>query len=297
MCRDQRSVPPVRHRHRLRHPRRAGTRPGAVSRRVTGPDDRLLDGVHPAPPAGRPRRPVQLVAVGAGGQLAAPAWCAVLAEGARRPPGRPRGVGGRRGVRGVGEQGDPDRGRVGVRGAWRSSGYRVRVGRRTDPRGAVHGQLLAGRVPAQEPAPRRVRVHRAGAHVPAERIRAVPDDRQRLGVDGRLVPVPRRDQPRLLHRRQPARGRRIEQPRSASRRRRPDPAQGHEGRVAPVRRELLPALPTGGPDGAGRGHVHVAPRLPLRRARRVEQCAARDWPRRAPRASAGPPRSPTPRSP
>ena len=34
------------------------------------------------------------------------------------------------------------------------------------------------------------------------------------------------------------------------------PAQGHEGRIAPVRAELLPPLPPGRPDGAADRHVN-----------------------------------------
>ena len=44
------------------------------------------------------------------------------------------------------------------------------------------------------------------------------------------------------------------------------PAQCDEGRLAPVRRQLLPALPPGGPDGAAGGHLDVAPWHALRRA-------------------------------
>ena len=56
--------------------------------------------------------------------------------------------------------------------------------------------------------------------------------------------------------------------RGAPRRRRRDPAQGHQGRVAPVRAELLPALPAGSStDGEGR-HLDRPPRVPLRRPRR-----------------------------
>ena len=61
------------------------------------------------------------------------------------------------------------------------------------------------------------------------------------------------------------RGRR---PRGQHRRCRPGarPPQGDEGWLAPVRAELLPALSPRGAHGAGRRHVDVASRLPLRRA-------------------------------
>ncbi len=44
-----------------------------------------------------------------------------------------------------------------------------------------------------------------------------------------------------------------------------DPAARHQGRLAPVRAELLPPLPARGPAGGGRRHRHDAHRLPLRR--------------------------------
>ena len=49
--------------------------------------------------------------------------------------------------------------------------------------------------------------------------------------------------------------------------RRPDRAPRDQGRLAPVRAELLPALPAGGAPGRSGGHVHPAHRLPLHRAR------------------------------
>ena len=50
-------------------------------------------------------------------------------------------------------------------------------------------------------------------------------------------------------------------------RRRRVPPPRHQGRVAPVRAELLPALPAGGPAGRGDRHLDEPHRLPLRRAR------------------------------
>ena len=49
----------------------------------------------------------------------------------------------------------------------------------------------------------------------------------------------------------------------------PVPAHGHQGRLAPVRAELLPALPPGGPPGPGRRELDEPPRLPLRAARGI----------------------------
>ena len=62
-----------------------------------------------------------------------------------------------------------------------SLGRRVRAGRATD------GEYLAGRVPVGEPGARRLRRHVAG-RLPAQRLRAARHDRQRVGVDHRLVP-------------------------------------------------------------------------------------------------------------
>ena len=47
--------------------------------------------------------------------------------------------------------------------------------------------------------------------------------------------------------------------------RRGDPPPGDQGRLAPLRAELLPPLPTRGASGAGDRLVHGAPRVPLRR--------------------------------
>ena len=49
--------------------------------------------------------------------------------------------------------------------------------------------------------------------------------------------------------------------------RRAVPAAGGQGRLAPVRAELLPPLPPGGPPGAVGRHLDRPPRLPLHRAR------------------------------
>ena len=46
-----------------------------------------------------------------------------------------------------------------------------------------------------------------------------------------------------------------------------DPAEGDEGRLAPVRAQLLPPLPAGGADGPGGRHVDEPPRISLHRAR------------------------------
>ena len=55
------------------------------------------------------------------------------------------------------------------------------------PRGQADGEHLAGRVPAAEPVRRRLRAHLAGDRLPAQRLRRARHDRQRLGMDHRLV--------------------------------------------------------------------------------------------------------------
>ena len=63
---------------------------------------------------------------------------------------------------------------------------------------------------------------------------------------------------------QPSRGGLL--PAAAQRR---DPAPHHQGRLAPVRAELLPPLPAGGAPGPVGGQLDQPPRLPLHRARRL----------------------------
>ena len=87
----------------------------------------------------------------------------------------------------MGRQGTADRGRMGVRRARRPRRRRVRLGRRVHARRPAHGQHLAGRIPAAESRRRRLRAHLAGHGVSAERLRRLRHDRQRLGMDRRLV--------------------------------------------------------------------------------------------------------------
>ena len=125
-------------------------------------------------------------------QLAAPVRAGQLDPRARRSSRRARRLPGRRGVRPLGRQGAADRGRVGVRRARRSRRRRVRLGRRVHARRTADGQHLAGRVSARKPEDRRLRAHLARDRVSAERLRPVRHDRQRLGMDHRLVFGPAR---------------------------------------------------------------------------------------------------------
>ena len=82
-----------------------------------------------------------------------------------------------------------ERSRVGVRRTRRARRCGVRVGRRALPGRQGDGELLAGRVPLAEPEARRLRGNVAGRQLSAERLRALRRDRERLGVDIRLVHV------------------------------------------------------------------------------------------------------------
>ncbi len=129
----------------------------------------------------------ELVAVRARRRLASSVRPGQLARRPRASSGRARDVRRRRGVRAVGGQGAADRSRVGVRRARRARRRGVRVGRRVPAGRPRHGQHLAGRVPLAEPRDRWLRRHVAGRRVSAQRLRALRHDRQRLGVDDRLV--------------------------------------------------------------------------------------------------------------
>ena len=120
---------------------------------------------------------------------------------ARPPSRRPCRLRGRAGVRGLGRQGAPHRGRVGVRGARGARRRGLRLGRRGVPRGQADGELLAGRVPLAEPEDRRLRRDVAGRLVPAERLRALRRLRERLGVDVGFFGRRRPRSPRAARRR------------------------------------------------------------------------------------------------
>ena len=89
--------------------------------------------------------------------------------------------------------------------------------------------------------------------LPAERLRPVRHGRERLGVDGRRLQQPPAERPALLRPADAAAGvgERV-------------PAQGDQGRLAPLRAELLPALPPGRPTGRDHRHLDLPHRLPLR---------------------------------
>ena len=135
------------------------------------------------------------------------------------------------------------------------------------PDGKPMANTLAGRVPVAEPEARRLRGDLAGRQLPAERLRPLRHDAGTSGsgrrdwfttrhADEVASPccVPRN--PRVTVARRELR------PRSAGR---AHPAPRDQGRLAPLRAELLPALPPRRAAGADDRHLDGAPRLPLRR--------------------------------
>ena len=141
----------------------------------------------PAESSGRPARLVAMVEFQIRRQLAAALWTAQLDQRAGRSSRRAYRLSRCRGLRGLGRQGVADRSRVGVCRARRPRRRRVRLGRRICARRQTFRQHLAGRFPAAKSRDRRLRAHVAGDGVSAERLRPLRHDRQRLGVDRRLV--------------------------------------------------------------------------------------------------------------
>ena len=134
------------------------------------------------------------------------------------------------------------------------------------PGGRHMANTWQGEFPHRNPVVARLRAHVAGRRLPAERLRPLRHDRQRLGVDDRLVRAEARSRRAegLLHPGEPARrtrGRQLRPAPAADQ----DPAQGDQGRLAPVRAELLPPLPPRrAPCAAGR-YLDEPRRLPLHR--------------------------------
>ena len=131
-----------------------------------------------------------------------------------------------------------------------------------------HGQYLAGRIPPSERQCRWFRAHVAGHRIPAEWVRPPRHDRQRLGMDGRLVFAKASGGCRegLLHSAKSARRPRGRQLRSSNEQCE-NSTQGHQRRLAFVRAELLPTLPAGSAScGAGR-YVHQSSWLSMHQAK------------------------------
>ena len=230
------------------------------------------------------------------GRLAPPARAGQSIDGREQSSGRARDIRRRRSLRGVGRQVAADRGRMGARRTRRTRRRCLRVGGHVPAGRPPYGEHVAGPVPLAEP--RRstaIERHLAGRRVSRERLRAPRHDRQRVGVDDRLVcpEASERSGQGLLHAAQSARAARGRQLRSAPAGD-PHPPQGHQGRLAPLRAELLPPLPAGGALPRTDRHVHLPSRLPLYRASREaggsrwsRACRADDTARRraSPRSS------------
>ena len=114
------------------------------------------------------------------------------------------------------------------------------------PGGKHMANTWQGEFPA-EPDDRRLRAHLAGRHFPAERLRPLRHDRQRLGVDHRLVSARSTpaDAPKACcipqNPRGGARGGELRSLPAQDQ----DSAQGAQGRLASLRAELLPPLSAG----------------------------------------------------
>ena len=141
------------------------------------------------------------------------------------------------------------------------------------PDGRRMANTWQGNFPHQNLADDGPQAHLTRDRVSAERLRRVRHDRQRLGVDRRLVRAQahgRRSQG-LLHPREPARRARAGKLRSLPARHQ-DPAQGPQGRLASVRAQLLPPLSAGGSARAAGRHIHQPRRFSLCDQRRVPTC-------------------------
>ena len=130
---------------------------------------------------------------------------------ARAAPGRARHVRRRRGLRRVGGQVAADRGRVGARRTRWARGSGLRVGRRrSGPADRHMANTWQGEFPWQNLATDGYEGTSPVGAFPAERLRAPRHDRQRLGVDDRLVRAAASERGRegVLHAAQSARGHR-----------------------------------------------------------------------------------------
>ena len=112
------------------------------------------------------------------------------------------------------------------------------------------GEHMAGRVSLAEPASGSPRAHLTGEAVPTQRLRPLGYGRERLGVDDQLVRAPAGDAARPVLRGLGEAGR-------------PDSAASDQGRLVPVRTELLPALSAGRAPRRGHRHLNLTHRLPL----------------------------------
>ena len=127
----------------------------------------------------------------------------------------------------------------------------IHLGRRTRTSRPAAGQLLARRISVL--ARNRLRHNETGRQLSTERLRSLRHGRQCLGVDHRLVRQRPADRA-LLRSRQPRPGPAAIQ----------DPAQGDQGRIVPVRRQLLHAVSAGSPPTADDRYRHESYRVQVR---------------------------------
>ena len=260
------AVRALRRRHRLRDGGRAAARPGRLPR--TRPPENLQPGslvFTPTRGTGRPASPQPVVDAGrrarAGGTRRARAARSKRGPTTRSctsPTRTPQAYAD------LGRAPPADRGRVGVRRPRRPRGRGLHLGRRGPARAAGSWPTPGTARTSPGAAPARAAGSRTSpvGQLPGQRLRALRHGRQRVGVDRRLVD--RAATPTTPARRaaRPAnpRGGDVEHsydPRPAAV---PDRPQGDQGRLAPVRRHLLPALPARRPPPADDRHRHEPPR-------------------------------------
>ena len=197
-------------------------------------------------------------------------------DGRDRAPRHPGHLVRRFRLPGLGRQGAPHRGRVGAGRPGRARGRGLHLGRRVRARRSDHGQHLARAVPVGEPeradsaARRQSRASRPTATGcttwPATSGSGrTTTTRPATAGRPRATAVRRRRAAAVLRARttlgspQPDHSYATGRPGAAPR------PPGDEGRLAPLRAQLLPALPPGRPPGGDDGDLHHPHRLPRHR--------------------------------